>query len=227
MRRGKSNFTVTPARKPGGQRSAEDASGEERTSASSGSEDEQRANYLATYFRDMASVDVMTQEEELAAARRIAELRVVYWRSILTYPPFVEGVCALCDELLDADKLPRQEMRELLGASRQLRDRDLVANQRAFEQSAVRFAEAIAYVDVDALVSDRVLADLTAIEGGQREGLSMNVKLPRKGSAPFLKYVAQCRSDAHNLWTEKTKFVKANLRLVVTIARRFAGESGP
>ena len=195
--------------------------GDERKRASKKVEDD-RSNYLATYFRDMASVDVMSQEEELSAARQLAELRARYWRSLLSYPPFTEGICALCEELLDKGKLPREEMQALLRASRALRDRDLVANQRVFEQSSASFAEAIAYVDVDAIASDRVLADLTAIEGWRREGLSMSVKLPRRGSAPFLKYVAQCRSDAHKLWAQKTQFVKANLRLVVTIARRFA-----
>jgi RNA polymerase primary sigma factor len=49
----------------------------------------------------------------------------------------------------------------------------------------------------------------------------MKVKLPRKGSLPFMSYVAAARRNQQALWLAKNAFVKANLRLVVTIARRF------
>jgi RNA polymerase primary sigma factor len=50
----------------------------------------------------------------------------------------------------------------------------------------------------------------------------MKVKLPRKGSLPFRAYVMRARATSYQaLWTAKQRFVMANLRLVVSIARRF------
>jgi RNA polymerase primary sigma factor len=49
----------------------------------------------------------------------------------------------------------------------------------------------------------------------------MRVKLPRKGSSPFLAYVTSVRGNHQALFSVKQQFVMANLRLVVTIARRF------
>ncbi|HRI07624.1 MAG TPA: sigma-70 family RNA polymerase sigma factor [Nannocystaceae bacterium] len=182
---------------------------------------EAEEGFLSPYFREMGAVDVMTRDEELAAATRIANLRRAYWLAILAYPSFIPGIVGLAGEILEAKNQPAVEMEAMLRTSRALRDRDLVSHQKAYEAARVALAGALAQVDVDGVVSDRILADLTAIEGETGEPLSMKVKLPRKGSQPFLAYVARVRSTQQALWRAKTDFVEANLRLVVTIARRF------
>jgi RNA polymerase primary sigma factor len=179
------------------------------------------AGFLAPYFRDLASVDVMTRDEELGAAVRISTLRQAFWRSILSYPPFIDGICDLAREILPAETCPADALDSMRKASRALRDRDLLVHQKAYEAARERLTLALAEADVDGLVSDRVLADLGSVEAGQNDGLSMKVKLPRRGSLPFLHYVTTVRANHHALWNVKNAFVKANLRLVVTIARRF------
>ena len=179
------------------------------------------AGFLAPYFRDLATVDVMTRDEELGAAVRIATLRQTYWRSILSYPPFIDGICELAREVLPAETCPTEALETMRKASRALRDRDLLVHQKAYEAARERLTLALAEADVDGLVSDRVLADLGSVEAGLNDGLSMKVKLPRRGSLPFLHYVTTVRANHHALWSVKNAFVKANLRLVVTIARRF------
>ena len=179
------------------------------------------AGFLAPYFRDLATVDVMTRDEELGAATRISVLRQAYWRSILSYPPFIDGICELAREVLPAETCPADALDGMRRASRALRDRDLLVHQKAYEAARDRLTGALAEADVDGLVSDRVLADLGSVEAGLNEGLSMKVKLPRRGSLPFLHYVTTVRANHHALWSVKNAFVKANLRLVVTIARRF------
>jgi RNA polymerase primary sigma factor len=179
------------------------------------------SGFLAPYFRDLSAVDVMTRDEELAAAIRIANLRRTYWRAILSYPPFVEGICDLAAELLSGDEGRAEVFAEMKKTSRNLRDRDLLVHQKAFEAARERMVELMAEADVDGVVGDRVLADLGQVEAGNHEGLTMKLKLPRKGSLPFMQYVSTVRQQHQALWTAKMEFVKANLRLVVTIARRF------
>ena len=204
------------ARRPRGAAPTAEAPGAEPTSSPDSS-----AGFLAPYFRDLATVDVMTRDEELGAATRIATLRQSYWRSILSYPPFIDGICELAREVLPAETCPADALDTMRRASRALRDRDLLVHQKAYEAARDRLTLALAEADVDGLVSDRVLADLGSVEAGLNDGLSMKVKLPRRGSLPFLHYVTTVRANHHALWSVKNAFVKANLRLVVTIARRF------
>ncbi|MBK8263599.1 MAG: sigma-70 family RNA polymerase sigma factor [Nannocystis sp.] len=177
--------------------------------------------FLTPYFREMSAVDVMSRDEELAAAIRLSNLRRAYWMALLSYPSFIPGIIGLAQELQDAKSQPSAEMEAMIQASRALRDRDLVANQQAYEAARERLAAALALADVDGIVSDRILADLTAIDAGRGEPLSMKVKLPRKGSQPFTAYLSSARRAHQALWIAKTDFVQANLRLVITIARRF------
>jgi len=185
------------------------------------SQKREEGGFLLPYFREMASFSVMTAEQELVAATNIAELRVALWRAILSYPPFIDAIVVLVCECYPPDKAPSAEIETLQQASRALRDRDLVAHQQAFEAARNACATSLAYLDVDALVSDPVLADLVGIAEGTRDGLHMDVKFPRRGSVPYADYVHQAQRENLALARAKRAFVLANLRLVVTLAKRF------
>jgi RNA polymerase primary sigma factor len=106
-------------------------------------------------------------------------------------------------------------------AARKLRDRDLSVHREQYERAREALTHALAGADVDTLVADRMLADLVSIEAGEHRGLSMKVKLPPRGSLPFLSYVHGVRREYQAFWSARVEFVQANLRLVVTIARRY------
>jgi RNA polymerase primary sigma factor len=174
----------------------------------------------------MAVHDVMSRDEERDAAIRIATLRRSYWDSILAYPSFIPGILDLIEETLGSGsgkkkKLPTEAMKTMRTASRRLRDRDLVKHQKAYEAAKAALAEKMALLDLDGDCSEQILADLNTIHAAQGHPLTMKVKLPRKGSRPFARYVSKVRRDHQALWMAKNAFVRANLRLVVTIARRF------
>ncbi|MCB9567657.1 MAG: sigma-70 family RNA polymerase sigma factor [Myxococcales bacterium] len=169
----------------------------------------------------MAELEVMSPEEELAAAVRIAKLRCEYWRALLSYPPFIDAIVALIEEKSEADDVPTAELGAVRKTSRQLRDRETRQHKEVFEKACVALAERMADIDLDGIVSDMIVADLTAIGAGQREGLSLAVVLPRQGSRPFKSYVERCRSTGTAFRMAKNSFIKSNLRLVVSIARRF------
>ena len=174
---------------------------------------------LGPYFRDIASFDVMGREAELEAATRIVHLRRSFWRNALAYPPFIEGICDLLPQLLT--ELPAEPVAEMKRAARALRDRDLVVNQKAYEAAREQLTSVLTELDLAGLASDRIVADLLSIESGANVSLGLKVKLPPRGSGPFLAYLASVRAEHHALATAKSVFLTANLRLVVAIARRF------
>jgi RNA polymerase primary sigma factor len=175
---------------------------------------------LTVYFRDLARTAVLTREQEFVLAARIADLRRTLWRTTLNYPPFIAGICALAREVLGGNA-PADALEAMTVAARKLRDRDLLIHRRAYEAARESLTAAMAEADVDGQVIDRVVADLGSIEAGATEHLSLKVKLPPRGSLPFMSYVAGVRAHYQALWAARSEFVKANLRLVVTIARRY------
>ena len=179
------------------------------------------AGPLGAYFRELADTETMTREQEVVLATRIRELRAGLWRAALNYPPFISGICDLAREVLGEAGCPGDALAAMTLAARKLRDRDLLIHRRGFEAAREALTAALARSDIDGLVIERVLADLLDIEAEQATGLTMKVKLPPRGSLPFLGYVADVKSRHHLLWAARSEFVTANLRLVVTIARRY------
>ena len=176
---------------------------------------------LGVYFRDLGRVELMSREDELAAARDIAALRLRLWRTLLGYPPVLGSICELARTLLPRATCPTAALDAAMRTGATLRARELQSHQRAHDEACERLAAALAEADVDGVVSERVLADLTGLEVGGREDQGVRVKAPRRASQPFLGYVAAARASHRALWSAKDRFVRANLRLVVTIARRF------
>ncbi len=204
------------ARSWGGQKGA---SGEKRARGDDGE------TTLGTYFREMAESNVMSAEEEAQAARSIARRRAEYWRALLMYPPYTEAVLDFMLENLDPDDAADPELRaavsELRRAARTVRTRRTKARWASFGTAASKVAVVVGYMDTDSIVSDQVAADLDTLQEGYPYGISLRVRPPARGSRPFREYVARVRQSQAALRAEKHAFVRKNLRLVVSIARRF------
>jgi RNA polymerase primary sigma factor len=195
--------------------------GSGRSGASRDKGDAESASFLSVYFREMSDLDVMSAEEELAAATRIFELRKAYWHAILDYPPFIEGIAAYIETHVDPDEVPGKELKALAKSARNLRDRETRVNKDAYDASVLALIERLLDVDTDMVVADQIAANIEALEAGVQRGVTLDVKPPREGSRPFSTYAEGIQVAARKLRTAKNAFVKANLRLVVSIARRF------
>ncbi|MFV8753794.1 sigma-70 family RNA polymerase sigma factor [Nannocystaceae bacterium ST9] len=179
---------------------------------------------MGSYLGDVAKVDVLTPEQERALSAEIAERRSSIWKALLSYPPFVEAVVAVIEPALTeegCESIPRDELEIAARSSRAFRDRETKSNRETFATAQNTLALRMADVDLDGKVSDMIAADLEAIDANRREGVRLDVTYPPKGSVPFARYIQRVRSANQALRFSKNKFVKANLRLVVTIARRF------
>jgi RNA polymerase primary sigma factor len=182
---------------------------------------EEDLSALGIYFRQMGAVDLMSPDEEREASKRIVACREAYWRAIFDYPPFVDGLVNVVEAIIDADRRPVAALEELRRTSRRVRDRETRAHKEAFRIAVNEAAVGMAMADPDGDATTAIAHDLDAIDRGEREGLRLEVTLPREGSAPFRRYVDSVHQAQLALWREKNDFVRANLRLVVTMARRF------
>ena len=191
-----------------------------RRKSTSGRSDE--TNLLGTYFREMSELSVMTPEEEKASATKIASLRTTYWEDIFSYPPYTDGVMDFLEsEMKDKEGFPKAEVDGIRKLSRSLRDRETRAHKDAFFAAAKELSELVGYLDVDGIVSDKIVADLVSLRRGGKRARSLTLKPPREGSRPYADYVNRVRATERALKRAKDAFVKCNLRLVVSIARRF------
>jgi RNA polymerase primary sigma factor len=179
---------------------------------------------LGAYLGDVSKVDVLTPDEEKGLAAEIAERRLGYWKALLSYPPFVTGIADVVEQALIADSydpMPSEQLELARQTSRAYRDRETKANREAYHAAQKTLAVTLAEVDLDGKYGDMIAADLEAIDANRRECVTIQVTYPPKGSRPFAAYIHRVRSANQALRYSKNKFVKANLRLVVTIARRF------
>lgn len=177
---------------------------------------------LGAYLGDVSKVDVLTSDQEQQLSAEIAERRVALWKALLSYPPFIDGLVEVLERALaDVAERPTEDLARIRASSRAYRDRETKRNREAFQAAQQSLAQAMADLDLDGEYADMIAADLEAIDANRREGVSLQVTYPPKGSQPFARYIQRVRAANQALRYTKNKFVKANLRLVVTIARRF------
>ncbi len=182
--------------------------------------------HLGAYLQEIARVSVLDAEQEKDLSAKIALLRISYWKAILSYPPFIEAIAEFIEArptpFSGEDKdPPAKALDDAVRHSRAYRDRETRAHRDAYEASREKLAEAMASADLDDDLSDEIAADLEAIDANRKEGLSLDLVCPPRGSRPFASYVHRVRACSTALRSTKNRFVRANLRLVVSIARRF------
>ena len=161
------------------------------------------STYLSMYFRDMAELDVLRPEEEFTSAREIESLEIMLWEAVLSYAPAIERILAALATVPDF---------EVPSEARALR--------RAHGVKAVaRAAKKLRGADSDHLFIDAALGaiDRMTLGIGVR-GERVGVLGPRAKVSEWLRRVQQANRAAA---AARNDFVKANLRLVVSIARRF------
>ncbi|MBC8073889.1 MAG: sigma-70 family RNA polymerase sigma factor [Deltaproteobacteria bacterium] len=177
---------------------------------------------LGIYFREMATAHLMSPTQEHDAAQGILSRRNLYWRAMLGYPPFVPAIVEVIERTFHEPDCPREMLDAIQASSRQLRDRQTRAHDERFALDADALAKAMSRLDTDGEATEPIIADLRQIAAGRGEQVRLSVTLPRHDSAPFRRYVETVEHAAASLWAAKHAFVRANLRLVVTMARRYA-----
>jgi RNA polymerase primary sigma factor len=180
--------------------------------------DDEPASFLAMYFRDMAELDVLRPEQEFETARNIEEMELNLWKTILGFAPGTDWILDVVEREV-GKPLPEAKLHRATAA--RARHRSSIQARDRFGKTATVLATKLRAVDIDRIFLDASLAEI------QRVGRAVQ-GLPYEGAVPFststkafADFVKTVSGRAFRLKAAKNEFVKANLRLVVSIARRF------
>jgi RNA polymerase primary sigma factor len=181
-------------------------------------EAEEPSNFLAMYFKDMARLAVLRPQEEFDSARKIEGLDIAVWVRLLSYAPTTEHLLKVCERTLENSVTEFKTVRKHLAS---LHKKVSKSEQEKFERACMKASEKLRALDTDKRILDVVLEELKKIVRGAPgrvidDVLDINLK-----SKSFRQYLSEVATSYHRAHNAKNEFVKANLRLVVSIARRF------
>ena len=179
---------------------------------------------LSRYFRDMATHQVMGQEEELSAAQAVENAEVQLWVALFSYIPVAEYILDALDRDIQTltddvrpDTLALDALRQLSQVYREQRSK-LHANQlKQWKDKSEELARAVRLPDSDRIWMGR------AVELGKSIGDTAEAadRPAVAATQAYRRYVDGVRQADNQQRQAKNRFVKANLRLVVSIARRY------
>jgi RNA polymerase primary sigma factor len=196
---------------------------------------------LARYFREMATHPVMGPEEELQTAIEVEQAEVEHWVAILAYHPSADLALDSLEKDLpvgeEALTLPQlAEIRKLLKVFRKQHNKLNRSQEKKYREWCTSLARAIRLADSDRLwiahaeevvqkIGEEPDEDARDLLLDQEEVEGASPLPPPKALLPptpaYKKCLDRIREAAAHSRDVKNKFVKANLRLVVSIARRY------
>jgi RNA polymerase primary sigma factor len=183
-----------------------------------GRADEEPASFLAMYFRDMAELDVLRPEQEFETARNIEEMELQLWKTILGFAPGTDWILDVVEREVGK---PLLEAKAHRAAAARARHKSSIPERGRFEKTATALGTKLRVLDIDRIFLDAALTEIQRVGRGV-QGLPFEGTVPFSTSTKaFSDFVKAVGGKAFRLKAAKNEFVKANLRLVVSIARRF------
>ncbi len=173
---------------------------------------------LSRYFREMATHRVLTPQEEVEAAQRVERLEIAYWEALLSYPPAFETVACELDGYLEEPLPEVAQLRKLVKSAK--RGKLTKKNQAKWDELVASASAQLRVLDSDRIYvqeSARAVNRLVGKYAEERDILGEEVRI----TAAFEDYLKRVDRAGRAQHRAKNRFVAANLRLVVSIARRY------
>jgi len=170
---------------------------------------------LASYMEQLSHIPLFTPEQELANARHLNELELTVWRLILATPRALVHLCAEAGEV----EAPLRARLDKLFSS--VRRAGLRTRRRELGPSAVRdklveaLARSLRFADYDKELLDRVVRRCRREVWARRV---LDASPAFRLTHARLTDLEQARGSSIRA---RNEFVRANLRLVVSVARNF------
>ncbi|HEY0707690.1 MAG TPA: sigma-70 family RNA polymerase sigma factor [Polyangia bacterium] len=176
-------------------------------------------SFLAMYFRDMAELDVLRPEQEFETARHIEQLELELWHILLGYGPGGNGVADIVETAMAPQVLP--EFKTYRAFVEKNKRKATLSSRKGPDKVIVELGAKLKEVDIDRIFVEAAAAEIQRLSRAVR-GERHTGDLPDYASAKgFLEFADAAASKMARVKRAKNEFVKANLRLVVSIARRF------
>lgn len=177
--------------------------------------DDEAQSFLAMYFKNMADLDVLRPEQEFDSAREIEALEIELWTMLLSYLPGAIHMASVVERTMDKPYEPLDNYRQ---AFAKLGPKAKASARKHFDGVVDEVSSKLREVDIDRLFVDAVMAEIhkarRGVTGDGAPGFeATNTAFKEFANAAVAKTVA--------IKAAKNAFVRANLRLVVSIARRF------
>ena len=183
---------------------------------------------LSRYFREMATHQVMGPDEELQVAQRVEEAEIEHWTALLAYLPIAEAVLVRLEQDVLTMQEPERpnlvevvELRRLLKVFKKQRSKLNASQTREWTDLCRSLAARVRLPDSDRIWmtnANHVVRTVDDIEFTEE----MDASLVGVSSTPAYQRFMQRVKQTDGIQREaKNRFVKANLRLVVSIARRY------
>jgi RNA polymerase primary sigma factor len=176
-------------------------------------------DHLAAYFRQLAEHELLTPEDERELSQGIEDTEILTWERVLSRPEAVRPLLALIEPNLEQPvKFPKLQkvVDDMLKTKRARKDDKLVKKLIAAAKEA---AVQLRGLDLDRVHIDAVVRELyRAREASLAEAETWWAEGAQKDAGSYVDGVRQAHRDAMSL---RDEFVRANLRLVVTMARRY------
>jgi RNA polymerase primary sigma factor len=190
---------------------------EKETAKAIGDLERNDRSMLGRYFREMANHRVLSPDEELEAARRIHQLEVAYWRALFSHIPAFETVARVLEHHLEEVPADVGVLRKLSkGLKKALAKKD----QAKWDETADALSTKLRELDADRIFvaeSQKAVERLAGTHTAERDMVVGEFLV----TAAFKKYLTEVRAAQRAQQAAKNRFVTANLRLVVSIARRY------
>ncbi|MBT8495674.1 MAG: sigma-70 family RNA polymerase sigma factor [Deltaproteobacteria bacterium] len=172
-------------------------------------------NTLAAYFKDMSATGLLKPEEEVSLAKQLEDTELEIWTVLLSYPAATDFVLTELGEQIDLDSKSTYPVRKAASKAKQSRRK---SDRDGLERAARRLTPVVRELDADHEARDRVVGYLKQLrDSGRARG-----KLPfSPSSKAFHNYLAEIEKLESKALRTRNRFVRANLGLVVSMARRY------
>lgn len=176
-------------------------------------------DHLAAYFRQLAEHELLTPEDERELSQGIEDTEIMTWERVLARPDVVRPLLALITPNLEQPvSFPKLEklVDDMLKTKKARKDEKLVKKLKACARECAAQLRTLDLdrVHIDAVVRELFRAREAAVVGSETWWAEGNTR----EAGQYFDHVRQAHRDAANL---RDEFVRANLRLVVTMARRY------
>jgi RNA polymerase primary sigma factor len=179
---------------------------------------------LSRYFREMANHAVLTPTQEVEAAKEVERLEIGYWRALFAYAPAFETIAVVLEKVMA--EVPVEVPAEVghlrkLARTANKQGKLLKKTQEKWDELVAELSAKLRVLDTDRIFveqSDRAVHRLAGEFADELDVVSDDTVEITNQLKVYLNGVDRARVAQQ---VGKNKFVTANLRLVVSIARRY------